>query len=162
MASGLSLVVESSPTVLTEKMGAYRTNLFFDCCSRSSGCCFAWAGSPWHSSLWCSAVLECRQPTAGTAVWASDLNEEHYERTVQTFQVAYVLGNLVGMPVPGIVADLAGSYVPVFAAYALLMVGAFAVLQLRYRASGLAPAFSRRALGQVVARAFHAAFGLMR
>ena len=168
MASGLSLVVgKLAYGALTEKMGAYRTNrIFFGLLVAGllSSLLLAKGGVAVAFLLVVLCGFGLPPATAGTAVWASDLNEEHYDRTVQTFQVAYVLGNLVGMPVPGIVADLAGSYVPVFAAYALLMIGAFAVLQLRYRASGLAPAFSRRALKtrRFVARALHAAFGLMK
>ncbi len=168
MASGLSLVVGKLVYgALTERIGAYRTNRIFFSLLMTGLLSSLLLMSGGVAAAFVLVVLcgfGLPPATAGTAVWASDLNEEHYDRTVQTFQVAYVLGNLVGMPIPGIVADLTGSYVPVFVGYALLMGATLAVLQLRYRASGLAPAFSRRAIRtrRRVAQVFHATFGFMR
>ena len=77
--------------------------------------------------------------TAGPSLWAADLFPRDFDRSVQRLQVTYSLGTLVGMPVPGLVASLTGSYVPVHASYAVLVSLALALIQSRYRKAGLAP-----------------------
>lgn len=160
-ASGAAIVVGKLVYgVLTERWGAYRTNAIFLCLLASGMACSLMldlfgAGAAFALVILCG--LGFPPATAGTAVWASDLNDAAYDRTVQLFQVAYVLGNLVGMPIPGIVADATGSYVPVFASYVLVVAATLAIVQLRYRASGLAasmpgtprPRLRRRALRSV-------------
>ena len=168
MVSGLSLIVgKLAYGALTERFGAFWTNRIFFAllvCGLASSLLLMSGGTAAAFALVVLCGLGLPPATAGTAVWASDLNEERYERTVQTFQVAYVLGNLVGMPIPGIVADVTGSYVPVFVGYAVLMGATLAALQLRYRASGLAPVRRPRSfrMRRRMAQMFHATFGSLR
>ena len=52
------------------------------------------------------------------AVWADDLyGSEGYESAVRAFTVAFALGMLLFGPLPGILADLTGSYVPAYALF---------------------------------------------
>ena len=54
------------------------------------------------------------------AVWARDLTgSEHYAQTVRAITTAYSLGMLVFGPIPGIMADRFGSYVPAYLLFAL-------------------------------------------
>ena len=75
--------------------------------------------------------------TAGPSLWVNDLFAHDFDRSVQRLQVAYSLGTLVGMPLPGLVASATGSYVPVYATYAVLAAVILAVVQSRYRKAGL-------------------------
>ncbi|MCI6647356.1 MAG: MFS transporter, partial [Oscillospiraceae bacterium] len=56
--------------------------------------------------------------------------------TVQKFQTAYSIGALVFSPVPGILADASGSYLPAYALFTLQSVVILAVLQVTYRKCG--------------------------
>lgn len=51
--------------------------------------------------------------TVGISVWASNLSDESsYVKTLRNFQLGYTLGGLAFSSVPGILADLTGSYYP--------------------------------------------------
>lgn len=64
--------------------------------------------------------------TVGFSSMASDLSTPgHYPSTLRYFQICYMVGSFVTGPVPGIIADHCGSYVP---AYYILV--AFAVINL--------------------------------
>jgi len=72
--------------------------------------------------------------TVGISVWAADLAApEKYDRTVRRFQVVYALGGLLFAPCAGILADLYGSYSPVFAILGLMAFVTFIVIRTVYR-----------------------------
>ena len=72
------------------------------------------------------------------AIWAQDvMGDEGYEETVRSLTVAYALGMLVFGPVPGILADRLGSYVPSYMLFALLTVVAMFIVQFIYRRLGV-------------------------
>jgi len=51
--------------------------------------------------------------TVGISIWAANLSsEESYVRTLRNYQVSYTIGGLVFSSVPGLLADLTGSYLP--------------------------------------------------
>ena len=51
--------------------------------------------------------------------------------------MAYALGMLVFGPLPGILADRAGSYVPAYMVFALLTAAAMVIVQSIYRKLGI-------------------------
>ena len=56
-----------------------------------------------------------------------------YDRTVKWFTSAYMLGSLVTGPIPGLMADHLGSYVPAYFLFAVLTALAMAIIQGLYR-----------------------------
>lgn len=51
--------------------------------------------------------------TVGISVWASNLSDETtYVKTLRNFQLSYTIGGLAFSSLPGILADLTGSYYP--------------------------------------------------
>ena len=67
------------------------------------------------------------------AVWARDLlGDVGYEGAVRSLTVAYAFGMLVFGPLPGILADWTGSYVPAYALFALILMAAMAIVQGAY------------------------------
>lgn len=67
------------------------------------------------------------------AAWAGDLlGDEGYESAVRSLTVAYALGMLLFGPVPGILADRLGGYVPAYALFAGIIVLIAAIVQYAY------------------------------
>ena len=72
--------------------------------------------------------------TVGLSIWATDFSPiELVSRRVQQFQLCYALGSLVFSFMPGMFADLTGSYAPAYAAFFAFSVFALATVQSTYR-----------------------------
>lgn len=72
--------------------------------------------------------------TVGITMWAKEFSDEkQYANTVRTYQILFMLGSLVFSPCAGMIADLFGSYVPVFALYSVMTAGILAVICWAYR-----------------------------
>ena len=70
--------------------------------------------------------------TVGVSVWSLETaDEEHRTRQIRNFQVAYSLGGFVANTLPGIIKDLAGSYLVSYVGMLVLLVIA-AIIILRY------------------------------
>ena len=68
------------------------------------------------------------------ASWASDLyGDAGYESAVRSFTVAFAIGMLLFGPLPGILADLFGSYVPAYALFAFTLLASMAIVLYAYR-----------------------------
>lgn len=71
--------------------------------------------------------------SVSTARWASDLNsKENYPAAVRTINLAYSIGALLFGPVPGMLADRSGSYLPTYILFGLLLVISYAALSIVY------------------------------
>lgn len=58
--------------------------------------------------------------TVGLSVWAADFScAERRAQSVQRFQLCYAIGGLAFSFMPGMVADLTGSYAPAYVIFAL-------------------------------------------
>lgn len=66
------------------------------------------------------------------ARWAGDLCAD-YESAVRTITLAFTAGMLVFGPLPGLLADWLGGYVPAYAVFFTLMLTAFLIVQGLYR-----------------------------
>lgn len=69
------------------------------------------------------------------ASWAGDLygGGKGYESAVRSFTVAFAIGMLLFGPVPGILADWFGSYVPAYALFVVTLLVSTAIVQYAYR-----------------------------
>ena len=75
--------------------------------------------------------------TISMSIWVSDLEDATcYENTYSRCSAAYSVGALITSPLPGIIADTTGSYLPVYYFYALLGVCVLAVITVLYRRLG--------------------------
>ena len=71
--------------------------------------------------------------TVGIPVWANDMSSgDQYDELVRKMQVAFVGGAMLFSPVPGIIANIMGSYVPAYVLFAVLLAFAFALLSRCY------------------------------
>ena len=78
-------------------------------------------------------------------VWAADLGgSAGYAGAVRAINIAYTLGVLTFGPLPGLLADRLGSYVPAYGLFALGLVVALTLVQLAYRRAGSGNRPSRR------------------
>ena len=67
------------------------------------------------------------------AVWAEDLyGARGYESAVRSFTLAFALGMLLFGPLPGILADFFGSYVPAYACFAGTLVVSMVIVRYAY------------------------------
>lgn len=128
--------------VITDRIGAYRTNfLFLGLLVLGFIFCCAASGKAWtlYAAQFCLGVGMC-VCTVGLPVWAGDLTDPaQHARTVQRFQTAYSIGALLFSPVPGFVADLWGSYVPSYVLFTVQAAVILLILQLAYSQSEIRP-----------------------
>lgn len=72
--------------------------------------------------------------TIGLTVYAEDLSSvEEFENRVREYQICYLLGSLISSPIPGVIADATGSYVPFYAVAAVLGVVALIIIEYNYK-----------------------------
>ena len=75
--------------------------------------------------------------TVGLPVLAADFSTpESYTATLKDYQLMYTVGGLVSSLIPGVLADLTGSYVPAFAVFACLAVLLLVLVLREYRKAG--------------------------
>ena len=75
--------------------------------------------------------------TVGLPVLAADFSTpESYTSTLKDYQLMYTVGGLVSSLVPGVLADLTGSYVPAFAVFTFLAVLLLVLVLGEYRRAG--------------------------
>ena len=72
--------------------------------------------------------------SVGFTLWATDLElPEKSETMIERVQLAYAIGNLLGSPIPGWVADYTGSYAPAYRIYVGEIVLCLCLIQMQYR-----------------------------
>ena len=123
--------------IVCDRLGAMRTNRIFGAMLLTGvGLCVL-AGLRSAPLLYLSAVLYgagVPLNTVGLSIWATDFSPiELVSRRVQQFQLCYALGSLVFSFMPGMFADLTGSYAPAYAAFFAFSVFALATVQSTYR-----------------------------
>lgn len=75
--------------------------------------------------------------TVGISVWASNLSDENtYVRTLRNYQLGYTIGGLAFSSIPGILADLTGSYYSTRVISVAMGVLILAAVQGAYRNAG--------------------------
>ena len=67
------------------------------------------------------------------SVWAADLaGPGDFPRAVQAINLAYTVGVILFGPVPGLLADRTGSYVPAYLLFAALLTLAIVLVRMAY------------------------------
>ena len=80
-------------------------------------------------ALTCTA-LGMPLSSVSLSVWAGDLSSgQNYDRLVKWLSTSYMLGALVTGPVPGILADRFGSYIPAYALFLLCLLCSMVLIQ---------------------------------
>lgn len=115
--SGIILLVAKwAYGIINDAIGSYRTNVLFIgalLLGMVSGCMLD-ADSIFMLYLSTALMnIGLVLATIGLSVWAADLSSETtYVRTLRNYQVSYTIGGLLFSSVPGMLADLTGSYYP--------------------------------------------------
>lgn len=122
--------------ICSDRFGTYRVNyMFFG----------AWIGASFITSLltgsmgllYLTALLNgigIPLGTIGVTVWSGDLSsEEQYAKRLKFSQTVFQLGSLVGTVIPGIIADVTGSYAPTYFVFAVMLVTEMMIIQALYR-----------------------------
>ena len=90
-------------------------------------CCLAFTGSvPVAVGASVAFGIGGSISTVGIPVWTGELvSQDHYSDTVRRLQLVYAAGAMIFATTPGAIADLLGSYVPVYGLFALLVLLTF-------------------------------------
>ena len=98
-------------------------------------CCLAPNGSlPMAAAAACLTGFGLAVTTVSASVYASKISTEaEYGHTLTRFQTCSSLGALIFGPVPGIIADRTGSYVPAFVLMLCIAVIAVVILLYSYK-----------------------------
>lgn len=94
-------------------------------------CCLAPGGSiPLAFAAFVFTALGMPLSSVSLSVWAGDLSAgPDYDRLVKWLSSAYMLGSLLTGPMPGILADRFGSYVPAYLLFLASLVCSMALIQ---------------------------------
>lgn len=142
--SGLSLMVSKCLLgALCDKLGNYRVNYLFGAVLLVSlGLC-AMVDLGGMALIYAAAILfglGVPLGTMGLSLWAMDFSHpDSYAKTVRLFQTGYGIGTLAFSFLPGMVADLTGSYGPAYAIFLAAGLFSLAVVQSSYRLKRKAP-----------------------
>lgn len=134
IAGGALIVGKCVYGVVNDRLGAFRSGfVFFPLyCSGVILCCLAGITGI-GVGLTAMLVLGVGLPlsTVGMSVFAARLSPgERFAGTLQLFQMTYMIGALAFGPVPGMIADRTGSYVPFFILMAVFSVVGTSMVQL--------------------------------
>lgn len=94
-------------------------------------CCLAPSGSiPLAFAAFVCTALGMPLSSVSLSVWAGDLSAgPDYDRLVKWLSSAYMLGSLLTGPMPGMLADRFGSYVPAYLLFLVSLVCSMALIQ---------------------------------
>ena len=120
-----------------DRLGPPRSNRIFGAALVGGLALCALAGLRSSALMLLAAVLfgiGAPLTTVGLSVWAADFSSaERRAQSVQRFQLCYAIGGLAFSFMPGMVADLTGSYAPAYVIFALFGVFSILTVQSTYR-----------------------------
>jgi len=122
---------------VTDKIGGYKSSILFSIVLLLGNtlCCLAFLNSTLIIIL-NIIFLGIGYPiaTIGPAVWASDLaSPDHFSTIVKRLQVIYAAGALIFASIPGMLADVLGSFIPAYILFSVCIAVALLFIQLSYR-----------------------------
>ena len=128
--------------ILTDKYGSYFANYFFGgfVLIGKILCCFSFTLNTPLLFI-CVIILAIGLPTStvGYSMWAADFSDSRtYSKAIQRIQMFHCIGALTFESLPGILADITGSYIPayaLFAVFTILSIGGIQLLYIRRRKS---------------------------
>jgi len=135
--NGLALIVgKLTFGALSSSQGSARTSTLFVVISIAGTVICAFARV--YDAMMFAATAVCgiglAISTVGISVLSGDFAPPgEYDKMVRRFQVMYAVGGLAFSPVPGLVADITGSYTPVFLIYSAMCVAVLVILIRSYR-----------------------------
>ncbi len=121
----------------TDRLGGFKSSIIFGSILFAGNvlCCTASAGIT--AVCICSGILlgtGYAIATIGPSVWANDLvSPDSFASTVQKLQVIYAGGALLFSNLPGIIADISGSYIPAYIMFSACSGIAVVLLYLSYK-----------------------------
>lgn len=139
---GLALIVgKIGYGQIADRLGGWRSNFLIGgvILGAQAACCMAPLGSIFFPIL-STTLFGFGLPIGSVsfAIWAQDLRgKNNYQAAVQQCNIAYAIGNFMFGPLPGILADYMGSYVPAYIVFMLLSLVCLVILQWTYRSLGL-------------------------
>lgn len=119
-----------------ERIGTYRVNYLFlgAWVAASLATAFVHGSVIWVIVASFLNGIGLTNGSIAVTLWCGELAARaDYEKSVQQGQMANAVGAFVGTPFPGIVADLTGSYLPIYVIYAVMLVGMAVIVQGLYR-----------------------------
>ncbi|MBQ3405391.1 MAG: MFS transporter, partial [Oscillospiraceae bacterium] len=123
--------------VIADRVGGARTSLLFYAISVISLVLCSMAGVSGFAVAVLAQMLlgfGMALTSTGFAVFATDMSSAgRYPYTIKMFQTAYLVGALLFGPVPGMIADFCGSYIPFFMMITVFCALSMAITRLTYR-----------------------------
>lgn len=121
---------------VVDRVGGYKSGyIFFSLLIAGQAlCCFAGTGSTLVAFV-AMLCLGLGMPlsTVGLTVFAGDAaDKKNYTKTIKLYQIVYMTGMLIFGPVPGMVADRTGSYIPAYMILIAFAAGAMILIQTAY------------------------------
>ena len=109
-------------------------------------CCLAPVHSvPLAAAAFIITALGMPLSSVSLSVWAGVLSsKDDYDRLVKWLSTSYMLGSLITGPIPGILADRFGSYVPAYALFVVSLICSMLLIQRVYGKLGVGGAPKRR------------------
>lgn len=123
-----------------DRIGTYRTTYIF--CGMAVLGFFFYGLAFTHLDIFFYSGILLAGPgvaiiSVGMSMWAADLSSlDNYSTTIKNFQTCSMLGTLVFSLVPGIIADLTGSYTSAFWLMSLFVAISTLLIQKTYREAG--------------------------
>lgn len=126
---------------ITERLKTFKSNFLF-CSLINTGFALS-LFLPLHYSWMPTAIavitgLGCPISTLGVCMWAKEVSKpENFPDNLRKLQTSHIFGGLVMSTVPGVLADLTGSYIPSYVIMFGLGMAAFTIIQSIYWKNGI-------------------------
>ncbi len=120
---------------IRDSLGTYRSNyiLFGIAIAGMSLCCLAPNGNLVVAFLAATGTAIGLSLSVALPLWAFDFSStQQCESRARWATISFMVGNLIFSPIPGIIADATGSYVPAFALFGVVSVVGLVVIQIIY------------------------------
>jgi len=120
----------------TDLFGTYKSGYIFSAILITGGalCCFAGFGSA-KVAIISMICLGLGLPliTVGISICAKDMScPEEYGKVIKNFQFFLMAGSALSGPIPGVIADISGSYAPAYALLTTLIFASVILIQYTY------------------------------
>lgn len=123
--------------VCADRFGTYRVNFVYTAAWTLASFVTAIVNGTSLGLLYTAGILNgigITVATVGMTVWCGDLSSEgQYAKRVKLSQTLYQLGSLLGSGIPGILADITGSYAPSYMIFTVIQAVIMVTIQVLYK-----------------------------